>query len=296
MNRTHLLTLAKSLALAGACTAVSNAVAQQALVTGQGVGVTSIDVRAAAEQFNPEARAQVLAKKESVSLQAQQIYVRRVLARQAQAEGLDKNPLIAAQIEQARERVLSEAKLQQAERANVPAEALVEQYARAVYEAEGKRFDAPVRTRARHILIRNTGAEARTKAESLLQELKRGASFESLAKEHSADSRSGARGGDLGFFVDGTMAKPFQDAVNALGSPGELSGIVETQFGLHIIKLEERRSSGKVPYDEVREALLGEARARLQQEGRQNRAKEVLATSTLNEAAVEAFVKEAAKP
>jgi parvulin-like peptidyl-prolyl isomerase len=83
--------------------------------------------------------------------------------------------------------------------------------------------------------------QTRAKAEEVLAKLRAGADFAALAKEHSADPSNKDRGGDLGWFGRGMMVKPFEDAAFAL-KPGELSGIVETQFGYHIIKLEERRT------------------------------------------------------
>ncbi|HEX8131184.1 MAG TPA: peptidylprolyl isomerase [Pyrinomonadaceae bacterium] len=82
--------------------------------------------------------------------------------------------------------------------------------------------------------------ETKAKAEAVLAQLRAGGDFAALAKEHSVDTSNKDRGGDLGWFGRGMMVKPFEDAAFAL-KPGELSGIVETQFGYHIIKLEERR-------------------------------------------------------
>ncbi|HZH89063.1 MAG TPA: peptidylprolyl isomerase [Pyrinomonadaceae bacterium] len=83
--------------------------------------------------------------------------------------------------------------------------------------------------------------QLKAKAEDVLTKLRAGGDFAALAKENSADPSNRDKGGDLGWFGRGMMVKPFEDAAFAL-KPGELSGIVETQFGYHIIKLEERRS------------------------------------------------------
>ena len=83
--------------------------------------------------------------------------------------------------------------------------------------------------------------QTKAKAEEVLAKLRAGGDFNALAKEHSVDTSNKDRGGDLGWFGRGMMVKPFEDAAFAL-KPGELSGIVETQFGYHIIKLEERRA------------------------------------------------------
>lgn len=82
--------------------------------------------------------------------------------------------------------------------------------------------------------------QTKAKAEELLARLRAGGDFNALAREFSVDTSNKNQGGDLGWFGRGMMVKPFEDAAFAL-KPGELSGIVETQFGYHIIKLEERR-------------------------------------------------------
>ena len=98
----------------------------------------------------------------------------------------------------------------------------------------------------------------RAKAEEILRRVRAGEDFAKLAGEFSEDPGSRAQGGDLGWFGRGMMVKPFEDAAFAL-KPGEVSGIVESQFGFHIIKLEERRGGQGGAPDEVhaRHILLG---------------------------------------
>ncbi|HEX9918980.1 MAG TPA: peptidylprolyl isomerase, partial [Pyrinomonadaceae bacterium] len=96
--------------------------------------------------------------------------------------------------------------------------------------------------------------QTRAKAEEVLAKLRAGGDFNALAKENSADPSNKDKGGDLGWFGRGMMVKPFEEAAFAL-KPGELSGVVETQFGYHIIKLEERRmqdSPNGQPVEQVR--------------------------------------------
>lgn len=82
---------------------------------------------------------------------------------------------------------------------------------------------------------------ARAQVESVLQRARAGEDFAALAREFSSDPGSKGNGGDLGWFARGMMVKPFEDAAFAL-KPGEVSNVVESQFGFHIIKLEERRT------------------------------------------------------
>jgi len=128
------------------------------------------------------------------------------------------------------------------------------------YAAEDARFNRPETRRARHILLqRDEDATARRLlAEQLLQQLRAGADFAALAQKHSQDSSAGA-GGDLGFFGRGAMVPPFEEAVFAL-KVGETSDLIETQFGLHIIRLEAVQPARQQSLDEVRQLLTDELR------------------------------------
>jgi peptidyl-prolyl cis-trans isomerase C len=112
--------------------------------------------------------------------------------------------------------------------------------------------------RASHILIAvpkgadaAAKAQARTKAEQVLKDVKSGKDFAALAKENSADPGSAAQGGDLGFFQQGQMVGPFNDAAFSL-EPGAISDLVETEFGFHIIKVAEKKPGRTIPLDEVK--------------------------------------------
>ncbi len=128
----------------------------------------------------------------------------------------------------------------------------IEQY----YQANREQMQRPGQVRARHILVKlapnaDAAAEkaAREKIEGLLVEANSGADFAELAKRGS-EGPSAPQGGDLGFFGPGQMVPPFEQAAFAL-QPGELSGVVRTQFGYHIIKAEERRAGAEVSVEEA---------------------------------------------
>ena len=132
--------------------------------------------------------------------------------------------------------------------------------ARAFYDRNIDKFQHPAQIRVSHILIavsQNADEaekkKAREKIESIQKQLKNGADFADLArKESQCESRN--RGGDLGFFPGGRMVKPFDDAAFKL-KPGEMSGIVETRYGYHIIKMQDKRPAGPVPFDEVKDKI-----------------------------------------
>lgn len=93
-------------------------------------------------------------------------------------------------------------------------------------------------------------------AEAVLARIEKGDGFEALAKEYSDDG-SAAKGGDLGWFTRGKMVKPFEDAAFSLDE-GEISNIVQTKFGLHIIRLEKRKQGRMLSFEEVAEKIKEE--------------------------------------
>lgn len=144
-----------------------------------------------------------------------------------------------------------------------------------VAEADAKRFYAdnlvrwtqPEERRASHILLKNDGDKkaARAQAEAVLAQVRKApATFADVARKLSQDPGSAARGGDLDFFGRGLMTKPFEDTVFAMKS-GEISGLVETDFGLHIIQLVAVRGGDKKPFEAVRAEIEADLRKGLAQ-------------------------------
>jgi len=132
--------------------------------------------------------------------------------------------------------------------------------AKKFYDENLDKFKQGENIRASHILCgidpKATAEEkkkAKEKAEALLKEIKAGKDFAELAKTNST-CPSSAQGGDLGEFGRGQMVPSFEAAAFAL-KPGEVSGVVETQFGYHIIKLTEKKEAGVTKFDEVKERL-----------------------------------------
>jgi peptidyl-prolyl cis-trans isomerase D len=142
------------------------------------------------------------------------------------------------------------------------------------YEEHKAQFETPEERRARHILVSaqagataDQKAKAKAKAEALLAEVKKAPNtFADVAKKNSEDPGSAAEGGDLGFFPRGRMVKAFDDAVFA-AKPGDIVGPVETQFGYHIIQVEEVKAGGTGPGFEAVKAQA-ETDLRKQEAGR----------------------------
>ena len=139
--------------------------------------------------------------------------------------------------------------------------AATEAEAREFYDKNPDKFKKGESVRASHILLMaNAQADeaakkaARTKIDGILKRARAGEDFAALAREHSQDG-SAAQGGDLGFFQRGAMVPEFDKAAFAL-KPGEISDVVTTQFGYHIIKVAERKGEETVPYDEVKTQVV----------------------------------------
>jgi len=140
------------------------------------------------------------------------------------------------------------------------------------YAENASRYTAAEERRASHILIKADKdmaaadrQKARAKADALLEQLRKSpGQFAELAGKNSDDPGSAERGGDLDFFGRGAMVKPFDDAVFAM-KPGEISNVVESEFGFHIIQLTGQRGGEKKSFDSVRAEIEAEVKKQLAQ-------------------------------
>lgn len=147
------------------------------------------------------------------------------------------------------------------ERDVVPTVQVDEAAAKQFYDANPKPFEHPAQYRVAHLLLRvprdakpEEKEAARKKAAELLAEAKAGADFAELAKTHSDDA-SKAAGGLLPWLAAGDTVGPFEQAAMAL-APGQLSEVVETDFGFHLIKGVEKRAAGVLPFADVKDRVI----------------------------------------
>jgi len=138
-----------------------------------------------------------------------------------------------------------------------------EEELRRIYQSSQDRFRTPERVKARHILLMTTGkseeekAKAKAKAEELLKQLKSGADFAALAKAHSEDTGTKDNGGDLGWITRGQTVENFEKTAFAL-KPNELSDVITTEYGYHIIQVLEKEPARLRPFEEVKAELAKE--------------------------------------
>jgi parvulin-like peptidyl-prolyl isomerase len=153
---------------------------------------------------------------------------------------------------------------------------------REYYDTYTDKFSTPEQVRARHILIRippdlpdAEKEKAKDKIRAALERIRKGEDFAIIAAEISEDSVTKAKGGDLGYFSRGKMVKAFEDASFSL-KPGQVSDIVETLFGYHIIKVEDYKESYQKPFESIKDTI----REQLRSEALQSWAKEILRKAT----------------
>jgi peptidyl-prolyl cis-trans isomerase C len=162
----------------------------------------------------------------------------QLIAAKAEKDGLAKDPDVATRIALLRTQILADAAAQKYVKSNEPSD----QELHAAYDAATDKTEY----HASHILV-----PTKEKAEQLIKKIKGGAKFEDVAKSDSTDN-SKANGGDLGWFTLARMVKPFGDAVKGLKKGEMTTEPVQTQYGWHIIKLQDTRDA---PFDQMKGQL-----------------------------------------
>ena len=171
----------------------------------------------------------------------EEVIAREIFMQEAQKRGLDATEDYKAQIELARQTILIRELFADFQKTAAVTDADVQaEYDKFVAANGGKEY------RARHILV-----ETQAQAEAILASLKKGAKFEDIAKKQSKDPGSGANGGDLDWAAPGKYVKEFSDAMVALNK-GQVSAPVQSQFGFHIIRLDDVREAQLPKLEDVK--------------------------------------------
>lgn len=176
----------------------------------------------------------------------------RILSAEATKAGVDKSPEFKAKLDAIRQQLLIAQYVKDKIEATVTDADL-----KARYDKEVAAFTPPEEMRARHILVKT-----KEEAEAIIKQLDGGADFAAIAKEKSQDPGSAAKGGDLDYFSAGDMVAPFEEAAQKLKVGEYTKEPVQTQFGFHVIKLEDRRKQQPPAFDtvkdQIKQAVVGE--------------------------------------
>ena len=175
----------------------------------------------------------------------EEVIAREIFMQEAQKRGLDATPEYKTQIELARQTILIRELFAEFQKTSAVTDADVQaEYDKFVAANGGKEY------RARHILV-----ETQAQADAILASLKKGGKFEDIAKKQSKDPGSGANGGDLDWATAGNYVKEFSDAMVALNK-GQLSAPVKSQFGFHIIRLDDVREAQLPKIEDVKPQIV----------------------------------------
>ena len=167
----------------------------------------------------------------------------RVMADEAAAKGIDKDPAFQRRMAFLQQRALHAALID-----SEIAEKITEEEVRARYDQQIAATPPVNEVKARHILVKT-----KEEAEAIIKRLDAGESFEDIAKEVSTDPGSGTNGGDLGWFGPGQMVPEFEQAAFALEVGAYSKEPVQSQFGFHIIKVEDKRQQQPPAFEQVKE-------------------------------------------
>ena len=277
-------------AVIGLCLVTGSWAVQPAVVMeAGGIKITDQDVRAELQNAPEAVRERTLGNPGALKQIATTLAARRLLSQEAEKNGLASTPLMKTQLQLAKERVLSNARLEQFDASHMPDAKAIDAYARDFYRSNPKVFEAPPETRVRHILIEGDKPESKAKAEKLLAELKAGADFEKLAKENSEDKTNGPKGGDLGFAPDGRYVPEFERAIGSLSKDKPLSDVVKTQFGYHIIQYVDKRPARTLPYEDVADRLKADSTTKILSDKRVEKNKSLIKDAKYHEDAFKAM-------
>jgi peptidyl-prolyl cis-trans isomerase C len=235
----HLLSLAVSLTVG---TFALGALAQNVAIV-NGKAVPKERVQALAQQLERSGRP---VTPEIESQIKQEVIAREIFMQEAQQKGLDATEDYRGQIELARQTILIRELFADFQKNNPVTDADVKaEFDKFVASNSGKEY------RARHILV-----ETEDQAKSIIANLKKGAKFDELAKKLSKDPGSGAKGGDLDWASPGNFVKEFSQAMTSLKKGQTTETAVKTQFGYHIIRLDDVRDAQLPKFEDVKPQIL----------------------------------------
>jgi len=288
-------------ALASFCVAAQGAgqSAPDFLARSGEVTLTRADWEAEVSRIPPEHRAAFLASPQRVQATVNNLLVNKTLAARARAAGVASSPEVQRRIDNEVDRMLAVVMI---DRTDAEARAAFDRdmdrataRARELYLANPKKYVTPDQVDCSHILFsitRHSAAEALAAAEAARAKLEAGADFEKLAREVSEDPSALTNGGRLGYQTPGRLEPEFERVAFAQTKVGEISGIVRTKYGYHLIRHEGRIPSRQRSFDEAKGDILADLRQQAVQRAREDLIGGIRGNPKLevNQAALDALV------
>ncbi|BBJ23811.1 peptidylprolyl isomerase [Candidatus Nitrotoga sp. AM1P] len=280
-----------ALAVMVCCTAPALSV-EEVLIESGTVRITSLDFEADLMRIPLEHRSEVLASKARIAKLLENLLINKTLAAQARSAGIDREPVMSKQIETVADKLLAQEQINRITKTiTIPN---FDARARELYQVDVEKYTVPTKVRVSHILVdtkNRTPEEALQRIKQVREQAVGGKKFEELALEYSDDPSVKGNKGDLGFFEEGKMVKPFSDTAFAMSAPGDISEPVKTIFGFHIIQLHEKKPKLVRSFDEVNEKIIQGEREKYLNEYRKTLVGGILTDPSLklNEEAVNRF-------
>jgi len=225
-------------------------------------------------QALPEFTRSRLTTKDAKKKQLDKMIDELLLMKEAEARGLDKDPDIQKKLESYRKRMITEKLYQAVAQAESP---VSEEEIKKYFEEHKDQFEEKEKIRVSQIMIMvppnadpEKEKEAKVKIEQALKRAKKGEDFSKLAQEYSEGGPTAGKGGDLGYITKGRMMPEFETAAFSLKNVGDISDIVKTQFGYHIIKLTDRKPAHTQSLEEARDRIVRQIEAQRRRDARQN--------------------------
>lgn len=248
---------------AEAADALVESSSDEVLITSPKGDIMKSDFEAEMLRIPENDRVEFLLDQKRIDKTLDTMLVNRWLAAEAREMGLDRDPQLMKRIALDVEKTLAKVRVEKMRKETVLPEA--DRRVREYYLINKDKYVVSLTLRASHILVEfksRNREEALARATELRQQALAGEkSFAELALANSDDQSVKRNKGDLGFFREGRMVQPFWEAASALKNPGEISELVETQFGFHIIRLAERQEPRVQPLEEVKASILAKLQA-----------------------------------
>lgn len=238
----------------------------------------------------PQAQYRLLQDRDRIQKLLADLYLRRVLAREAEAAGLDRDPALLAELENYRQRLLASARLEQIRAVQVPDMTAA---ARDYYRAHPEEFRTDAEVDLAHILIQFTPErgreEARKLAEQLAARIRAGEDIGQLAQQFSGDKSAEQNQGRLGWIRPSKFGPSFAEGVLRL-KPGEI-GVVESRYGIHVVKLWKVRPARPKPFAQVKDEIVARMAADYRKEQVQHHLDQLRQKSLqINQKVLEEFI------
>jgi peptidyl-prolyl cis-trans isomerase C len=280
-----------AVALFGATLGLSHAAAPESpdvIAESSRARITLADYEAEVSRLPPNVRGEFAASELRLKQYLDNLYVSRVLAADARAAGLDKDPAVQREIAGQIEKTLAKARVDRIDAATAEEfDKSRDKYiarARELYTVNRAVYATREQVRAAHILVAVKNGDrvaAQKRADELHAKAVAGADFNALAREFSDDPTASRNGGELGFFEAKTMDPAFSAAAFAMTRKGEISAPVLSKFGYHIILFEDRKPAGFRSFESVQPEILADLKKKALADARAEMTRQIFADPTL---------------